>query len=50
LVSSTVVGVLSSTTASGAVPFQWGGDIICNNGLTVVAAGGTTGVVKILYL
>lgn len=50
LTSATVVGLLASTTAAGALPFQWGGDIVYNNGITVVAQGGTTGVVKILYL
>jgi hypothetical protein len=50
LVSSTAVGVLSTTTGAGATTFQWGGDIVCSNGITVVAQNGTTGAVKILYL
>ncbi len=50
LTSATVIGVLNSTTASGATAFQWGGDIIVNNGITVVAVGGTSGVTRIIYL
>jgi hypothetical protein len=50
LITSTTVGVLATTTAAGALPFQWGGDIIYSNGLVAVASGGTTGNVRILYL
>jgi len=50
LTTTTTVGVLSTTTGVGAMSFQWGGDIVFNNGLVAVAAGGTTGNIKILYL
>lgn len=50
LTSATAIGALASTTLAGAVPFQWGGDVIYNNGLVVVAAGGTIAPFKVLYL
>ncbi len=48
--TSTIVGVLNSTTAAGATSFQWGGDIIFNTGLTLITSQGTAGVIKVLYL
>ena len=50
LSTTTVVGVLNSTTAAGALTFQWGGDVVFNNGLVIVSTQGTAGVIKILYL
>ena len=49
--SSTAVGVLLTATTGGVLGFQWGGDIIYNNGLVVQDSTGTTpGAIKILYL
>ncbi len=48
--STTAIGVLNSTTAAGATNFQWGGDVIYNNGLTLITSQGTAGAIKILYL
>ena len=50
LVSTNAVGVLNSTTAVGATSFQWGGEIVVNNGLVLVTTQGTAGAIKVLYL
>jgi len=48
--STTAIGVLASTTAAGATPFQWGGDVVYNNGLTLITSAGTAGAIKVIYL